>query len=108
MQIIETIDVDVPVTTAYNQWTQFESFPQFLEEVQSITQLDDTHLHWKVKVGKELNDFLYKGNIDPKQTLTGWGGSPGSAPRCLCCARIARDRKSCAPISSARSARTWR
>ena len=51
MQIIETIDVDVPVATAYNQWTQFESFPHFLDEVESITQLDDTHVRWKVKVG---------------------------------------------------------
>ena len=43
-QIIESIDVDVPVTTAYNQWTQFESFPHFLQEVESITQLDDSHV----------------------------------------------------------------
>ncbi|WP_374313534.1 SRPBCC family protein [Microbacterium sp.] len=56
-QIIETIDVDVPVTTAYNQWTQFESFPHFLEEVESITQLDDTHTHWKVKVGPFEREF---------------------------------------------------
>ena len=49
VQIIETIDVDVPVRTAYNQWTQFESFPQFLDEVESITQIDDTHNHWKVQ-----------------------------------------------------------
>jgi uncharacterized membrane protein len=56
-QIIETIDVDVPVGTAYNQWTQFESFPTFLDEVQSITQLDDTHTHWKVKVGGVEREF---------------------------------------------------
>ena len=57
MQIIETIDVDVPVTTAYSQWTQFESFPEFLEEVESITQIDDTRLHWKVKVGGVEREF---------------------------------------------------
>ncbi len=51
VQIIETIDVDVPVRTAYNQWTQFESFPKFLDEVVSITQIDATHTHWKVNVG---------------------------------------------------------
>ncbi|GAA1998188.1 SRPBCC family protein [Microbacterium pumilum] len=56
-QIIETIDVDVPVSTAYNQWTQFESFPRFLDEVESITQLDDTHTHWKVKVGGFEREF---------------------------------------------------
>lgn len=56
-QIIETIDVAVPVSTAYNQWTQFESFPSFLDEVESITQLDDTHTHWKVKVGGFEREF---------------------------------------------------
>ena len=56
-QIIETIDVDVPVRTAYNQWTQFESFPHFLDEVESITQKDDTHTRWKVKVGGVEREF---------------------------------------------------
>ena len=56
-QIIETIDVDVPVATAYNQWTQFESFPEFLDEVESITQIDETHNHWKVKVGPVQREF---------------------------------------------------
>lgn len=56
-QIIETIDVDVPVRIAYNQWTQFESFPHFLDEVESITQQDDTHTHWKVKVGGVEREF---------------------------------------------------
>jgi len=51
----ETIDVDVPVRTAYNQWTQFEEFPRFMEGVDEVTQLDDKRLHWKVRVaGKEL------------------------------------------------------
>jgi uncharacterized membrane protein len=56
-QIIETIDVAVPVTTAYNQWTQFESFPHFLDEVESISQTDDTHTHWKVNVGGATREF---------------------------------------------------
>ena len=57
VQIIETIDVDVPVRTAYDQWTQFESFPAFLDEVESITQNDDTHTHWKVNVGGAEREF---------------------------------------------------
>jgi uncharacterized membrane protein len=56
-EITESIDVDVPVTTAYNQWTQFESFPHFLDEVVSIDQIDDTHLHWKVNVGGAEREF---------------------------------------------------
>lgn len=55
--IIETIDVDVPVTTAYNQWTQFESFPQFLTFVESVTQIDDTTTHWRVKIGNAEREF---------------------------------------------------
>jgi len=46
----ESIDVHVPVHTAYNQWTQFEEFPRFMEGVESVRQLDDTHLHWKAEI----------------------------------------------------------
>ncbi|MGE5621654.1 MAG: SRPBCC family protein [Bacillota bacterium] len=50
----ESIEVDVPVSTAYNQWTQFEEFPRFMSSVHEVRQLDDTHLHWKATVaGKE-------------------------------------------------------
>jgi uncharacterized membrane protein len=45
-----TVDVKVPVRTAYNQWTQFEEFPTFMEGVESVRQLDDRHLHWKAKI----------------------------------------------------------
>jgi uncharacterized membrane protein len=49
-----SIDVNVPVSTAYNQWTQFEDFPQFMESVHEVRQIDDTHLHWRANVaGKE-------------------------------------------------------
>ena len=52
--VVESIDVKVPVSTAYNQWTQFEDFPHFMEGVKSVTQTDDTHLHWVAEVaGKE-------------------------------------------------------
>jgi uncharacterized membrane protein len=56
-QIIETVDVEVPVTTAYNQWTQFEEFPQFLSFVQSIVQITETTQHWKVKIGGQEREF---------------------------------------------------
>ena len=42
--IERSIEVEVPVRTAYNQWTQFEEFPRFMEDVQQMTQLDDTQL----------------------------------------------------------------
>jgi len=44
--VTETIEVDVPISVAYNQWTQFEEFPQFMDGIESVTQVDDTHLHW--------------------------------------------------------------
>lgn len=48
--IEKSIDVAVPVRTAYDQWTQFESFPRFMEGVESVTQLDDKRLHWKAEI----------------------------------------------------------
>src|SRR5688572_25719439 len=45
-RVEQSIEIDVPVRTAYNQWTQFEEFPTFMEGVESVTQLDDTHLRW--------------------------------------------------------------
>jgi uncharacterized membrane protein len=56
-QIIETVDVEVPVHTAYNQWTQFESFPQFLSFVESVDQSGDTLTHWKVKIAGVEREF---------------------------------------------------
>jgi uncharacterized membrane protein len=50
-EIIEAIDVAVPVRTAYDQWTQFESFPSFMQGVKSVRQLDDTTLEWVADVG---------------------------------------------------------
>ena len=48
--IEQSIEVDVPVRTAYNQWTQFEEFPTFMEGVEEVRQLDDTRLHWVASV----------------------------------------------------------
>lgn len=48
--IEKSIEVEVPLRTAYDQWTQFESFPKFMEGVESVQQLDDRHLHWKAEI----------------------------------------------------------
>ena len=53
----KTIDVDVPVSTAYDQWTQFEEFPRFMEGVVSVRQLDDSHLHWVAEFGGERHEW---------------------------------------------------
>jgi uncharacterized membrane protein len=53
-EIMESVDVNVPVRTAYDQWTQFESFPQFMDGVKQVRQLDDRTLEWVADVaGKE-------------------------------------------------------
>ncbi|TJY69195.1 SRPBCC family protein [Arthrobacter sp. CAU 1506] len=58
MQTVEeTIDVAVPVRTAYDQWTQFESFSNFMSGVESVTQLTDTTNHWKTKIGGVEREF---------------------------------------------------
>src|SRR5947209_240430 len=55
--VTKSIEVHVPVSTAYNQWTQFESFPQFMEGVEQVQQLDDTRLHWCAKVGGKEKEW---------------------------------------------------
>src|SRR5581483_3866991 len=58
MALIEKhIDVDVPVRTAYNQWTQFEEFPRFMEGVESVRQLDDKRLHWKATIAGKTEEW---------------------------------------------------
>jgi len=48
------VEVDRPLNTVYNQWTQFEEFPLFMDGVKEVRQIDDTHLHWRAEVwGKE-------------------------------------------------------
>lgn len=53
----ETVEVNVPVHTAYNQWTQFESFPEFMSGVEEVRQLDDKRLHWKVKIAGVSREY---------------------------------------------------
>ena len=55
--IIESIEVNVPLRTAYNQFTQFEDFPQFMKSVHEIRQLDDKRLHWKANVAGEEKEW---------------------------------------------------
>jgi uncharacterized membrane protein len=55
--ITESVDVDVPVGTAYNQWTQFESFPHFMEGVERIDQLSPTKTHWVTRIAGVQREF---------------------------------------------------
>jgi len=52
--IEQSVEVHVPLSAAYNQWTQFEEFPSFMDGVKEVRQLDDTHLHWVAELaGKQ-------------------------------------------------------
>ncbi|MFD4137450.1 SRPBCC family protein [Streptomyces sp. NPDC058572] len=53
----ESVEVEVPIRTAYNQWTQFEEFPEFMEGVEEVRQLDDLHNHWITKIGGVRREF---------------------------------------------------
>ena len=74
--IIETIDVDVDVRTAYDQWTQFESFPSFMEGVERVIQIDDTHLHRVATIAGKREEW---DAVTLSRNPT--SGSRGPAPR---------------------------
>jgi uncharacterized membrane protein len=55
--VTESVDVNVPIRTVYNQWTQFAEFPEFMEGVEEVNQVTDTMTHWRVKVAGVTREF---------------------------------------------------
>jgi len=55
--IEKAVEVNVPVHTAYNQWTQFETFPQFMAGVEEVHQVTDTQLHWRTEIAGVTREF---------------------------------------------------
>jgi len=77
-KILEAVDVQVPVKTAYDQWTQFESFPEFMDGVKSVRQLDDTTLEWVASVaGKEKSWKAKITEQEPDQRIA-WTATDGA------------------------------
>jgi uncharacterized membrane protein len=76
-QAIETIDVSVPVSVAYNVWTRFEDFPRFLDEVESIRQVTDTETVWKVKVGSVEREFTANITEQHPDERVAWASTGG-------------------------------
>ncbi|MFC0548600.1 SRPBCC family protein [Kutzneria chonburiensis] len=77
--IEKSIDVHVPVRTAYNQWTQFESFPEFMEGVERVIQVDDTLTRWETKIGGVFREFDAQIVAQHPDELVAWntvGGPP--------------------------------
>jgi len=77
-QVMETIEVEVPVRTAYNQWTQFEEFPQFMEGVEAVRQLDDTHLEWTAKVGGRTKEWRAEVTEQRPDERVAWKAESGT------------------------------
>jgi uncharacterized membrane protein len=76
-----SIDVNVPVSIAYNQWTQFEDFPLFMEGVDHVQQLDDTRLHWAVTVAGKKAEWDAKILEQHPDTQISWISEDGKKTR---------------------------
>jgi uncharacterized membrane protein len=80
-EVKEAIEVNVPISTAYNQWTQFEEFPKFMENVESVTQIDDTHLRWVAEIGGKREEWTAEITRQEPDNVIGWralDGKPNS------------------------------
>ena len=76
-EVKESLEVNVPVQTAYNQWTQFEEFPQFMENVESVTQLDDTHLRWVAEIGNKREEWKAEITQQDPDRVVAWRAVDG-------------------------------
>src|SRR3954447_301397 len=56
-RIEKSIEVHVPIKAAYNQWTQFEEFPKFMEGIRQVRQQDDRHVHWVAEIGGKHKEW---------------------------------------------------
>ncbi|HSK16574.1 MAG TPA: SRPBCC family protein [Gaiellaceae bacterium] len=78
--IQETIDVNVPVRTAYNQWTQFEEFPRFMEGVKSVQQLDDERMRWVAEIGGKKHEWIAEITEQHPDERVAWKAVEGDGP----------------------------
>jgi uncharacterized membrane protein len=77
-EIIEAIEVNVPVRTAYDQWTQFERFPEFMEGVEHVRQVDDTTLDWKAEVGGKTKEWRARITEQTPDQRIAWTATDGA------------------------------
>jgi uncharacterized membrane protein len=76
--IEESIEVEVPLSTAYNQWTQFEEFPQFMEGVEKVIQLDDDQLRWVAEIGGQRREWEAKITEQRPDERVAWTSTEGA------------------------------
>ena len=77
--IQESVDVEVPIRAAYDQWTQFEEFPRFMEGVESVTQLDDTHLRWVADFGGTRREWQAQIDEQHPDERVAWHATEGAS-----------------------------
>ena len=76
--IEKSITVDVPVRTAYNQWTQFESFPSFMEGVEEVRQQGDTHTFWRASIAGKTEEWTADITEQVPDTRVSWHSTSGA------------------------------
>jgi uncharacterized membrane protein len=72
------IEVDVPIRVAYNQWTQFEEFPRFMEGVEEVRQVDETRLHWKARIAGVSREWDAEVVEQTPEERVAWSSTDGS------------------------------
>jgi uncharacterized membrane protein len=79
-RIEKSIDINVPARIAYDQWTQFEEFPSFMEGVESVTQVDDSHLHWRANIGGTVEEWDAEITEQIPDKRIAWRSTTSTAP----------------------------
>jgi uncharacterized membrane protein len=74
----KSVEVRAPLRKVYNQWTQFESFPQFMEGVTAVRQMDDTHLHWTAEIGGTKREWVAEVTEQHPDERVAWCSTDGS------------------------------
>ena len=77
-RVDKTIEVDVPLQTAYNQWTQFEEFPRFMEGIKEVQQLEDERLHWSAELGGEPKEWYARITRQVPDEVIAWESEGGT------------------------------
>ncbi|NUO61177.1 MAG: SRPBCC family protein [Hamadaea sp.] len=74
----ETVEVAVPIHTAYNQWTQFEQFPKFMKRVKEVRQINDTLTHWTVEINGVRREFDAQITEQQPDSRVAWMSTSGT------------------------------
>lgn len=76
--VMETIEIDAPIRVVYNQWTQFEEFPEFMSGIERVDQLDDTHLHWVASIAGVTREWNATITEQVPDTRIAWANIDGA------------------------------